>query len=298
LGFLVFEFIILGMKETERFRRFRLRGAHYQDRLGLSRRAARSITERLYHVELASGTHENREFLRECLEIGSIMLYMNHSGFPDQFFVPAYLTNEFGDLIKRLGAPMSLKHYKFLQWREDWRNIIHGLVMRSAPPLFGIEGFPIPQHYGKSMFTKEEMETALEQFLSGSLEILSQPGGIVIIPPGGRFSPDGRLQKAQAGIGTLAKLCMREKKLGRMPTPVWAVPLAIIPPEGTIPVGEPNAGRHFFFGKKFGLNMGTPVPLEDVINLGKNGQEIADGLMEILAQLLPEERRGAYGCSS
>ncbi len=291
LGFFVFEFIILGMKETGRFS---LRDVHYKNRRRLSRRAAWLITGHLYNIELTPTTNKNKELLRECLKRGSIVPYMNHFGFPDQFIVPVFLTNEFSDFIKRLGAPMSLKHYQFRKWREDWKNTVHGLVMRSAHPLFGIEGFPVVQHYGKDMFGKEEEQVALNKFLHGSLEILSQPGGVVPIPPGGRFSPDGRLQRAQKGIGALAKLCMREKKLGRILTPIWFVPLAIIPSEGVFPVDKPSPGRSFYVGEMFSLNMGEPIPLEDVVRIGRNGQEIADGLMKILADLLPQERRGAY----
>jgi hypothetical protein len=255
-----------------------------QGRFGVLRGLAEWATKQgLYEFQFYGETEANINLLREHLKEGSMVFYINHFGFDDEAIVAAFLMNNFGDLISRIGGPVSKKHYDGRECYKSPTNLLHALALR-AGPLLGVEETPVVQHYDTG-YEEAVAQNSRRQFFKSALEILSTPGGVVFIAPEGRISPTGTLLPAQAGIGMLAKLC-RKKEL-----PVCFVPLAI--------VAEGRVGRWFnLFGRendrRFGLNMGAPIPLESLGGRGMDGENIADELMEKLALLLPEELRGVY----
>lgn len=254
-------------------------------RFGALRRLSElALKHGLYELQFLGETEASVDLLREHLKEGSAVIYTNHFVFDEEAVVTAFLMTNFGDSIRRIGVPVSKKHYDWREWYKSWTNLLHAIALR-AGPMLGVEETPVVQHYDTS-YEEEVAEDSWKQFLRSSLEILSQPGGVVFIAPEGRISQTGSLMEAQAGIGVLAKLCKRKG------LPVCFVPLGIL--------AEGRVGRNFnLFSRKredhqFGLNMGAPISLESLVGRGMKGREIADELMERLALLLPEERRGVY----
>jgi 1-acyl-sn-glycerol-3-phosphate acyltransferase len=127
----------------------------------------------------------------------------------------------------------------------------------------GYNAFPVSRH------------TADRPAIRRSLAVLAQ-GRVLIMMPEGTRSPDATLQRAEPGIGLIAR---------RSGAPV--VPVGVWGSENALPRGATFPRR-----AEVHVRYGEPVHLPDA---PMSHQESADWIMERIADLVPERYRGVYG---
>jgi 1-acyl-sn-glycerol-3-phosphate acyltransferase len=126
----------------------------------------------------------------------------------------------------------------------------------------GYNAFPVQRH------------TADRLAIRRSLAVLAQ-GRVLIMMPEGTRSPDATLQRAEPGVGLIAR---------RSGAPV--VPVGVWGSENAMPKGV-VIPRH----AEVHVRYGAPVHLPD---RRMSHQESADWIMERIAELVPQRYRGAY----
>lgn len=114
--------------------------------------------------------------------------------------------------------------------------------------------------------------------LGRALQILRE-GHVLLVYPEGSRSWDGRLRRPHAGVGFLA----RHSGVPVVPVAIWGTE-RVIPRGGRLP--RP-ADVH--------LRFGPAVTLPERITSRPDHQMLADTIMRAVAELLPAERRGAFG---
>ena len=115
--------------------------------------------------------------------------------------------------------------------------------------------------------------------LRQALGLLRQ-GHAVLVYPEGHRSPDGRLQRPHPGAGFLA----RSAGVPVLPVGVWGT-------EQALPLGSRRPRRvpvHLHFGRP------ATLPAEDPAVPRASHQEVADLLMQRIAEVLPASRRGIF----
>jgi len=251
------------------------------DRGNLERPALRSVwyqalgkvlgaaARRLYGYRVEPDEKENLALLRACLKQHAAVVYLNHLFLGDGPLVIAFLLDNLGDSIWIISAVESRKHYDFR------RDPVNASILRLGSSL-GIRPFPVVQHYDRDAYGYREGVRWLRKFVKGAKEVLSQPGGIIVIAPEGTRSPDGALQKAQSGI----------EHLDRYGNSICFFPVALIPKD--------KYERGISAGSTFELRTTRPFLAKEVLPEIPEGLSLADGMMLRLASLLPEEMRGIY----
>lgn len=232
-------------------------------------KALGAAANRLYGYRVGPEEKKNLALLRDCLKRHSAVVYLNHLFLGDGPLVIAFLLDNLGDSIRIISAVESRKHYDFR------RDPVIASILRLAYPL-GIRSFPVVQHYDRDSYSYGEGVRWLRKFVEGAKEILSQPGGIIIMAPEGTRSPDGALQKAQNGLVHL-------DKYGDSP---YFFPVALIPKD--------KFERGISPGSIFELRTARPFLAKEILPEIPEGLSLADGMMLRLARLLPEEMRGVY----
>jgi hypothetical protein len=223
----------------------------------------------LYGYRVGPEEEENLALLRDYLKRHSAIVYFNHLFLGDGPLVITFLLDRLGDSIRVISAVESRKHYDFR------RDPVNASILRLAHPL-GIKLFPVVQHYDRDSYSHGEGIRWLRKLVKGAKEILSQPGGIIIMAPEGTRSPDGALQKAQSGITHL-------DKYGDSP---YFFPVALIPKD--------KFKRGVSPGSNFELRTARPFLAKEILPEIPEGLSLADGMMLRLAKLLPEGMRGVY----
>lgn len=117
---------------------------------------------------------------------------------------------------------------------------------------------------------------------------LLRSGGVVYFAPEGHRSDDGKLQQAKPGVGIIL----------RKSPDVWIIPLGITGTKGFLRIGYRHVlGKIWLHlrgkGEKITLIIGKPFQLTEEQRKLKP-QQVADLVMERIAELLPEEKRGPY----
>ena len=126
----------------------------------------------------------------------------------------------------------------------------------------GYNAFPVQRH------------TADRLAIRRSLAVLAQ-GRVLIMMPEGTRSPDATLQRAEPGVGLIA----RRSGAPVVPVGVWGSEKAM--PKGVL------IPRH----AEVHVRYGAPVHLPD---RRMSHQDSADWIMERIAELVPERYRGAH----
>lgn len=149
--------------------------------------------------------------------------------------------------------------------RHDVHYMAKEEAFRSRKVAWAISGynaFPVARH------------TADRLAIRRSLAVLAQ-GRVLIMMPEGTRSPDATLQRAEPGIGLLAR---------RSGAPV--VPVGVWGSENALPKGASMPRR-----AEVHVRYGEPVHLPGA---SMSNQEGADWIMERIADLVPERYRGVY----
>jgi 1-acyl-sn-glycerol-3-phosphate acyltransferase len=126
----------------------------------------------------------------------------------------------------------------------------------------GYNAFPVSRHSADRLAIRR------------SLAVLAQ-GRVLIMMPEGTRSPDATLQRAEPGVGLIAR---------RSGAPI--VPVGVWGSENALPRGASMPRR-----AEVHVRYGEPVHLPDPT---MGNQECADWIMERIAALLPERYRGVY----
>ncbi|HID87292.1 MAG TPA: hypothetical protein EYP55_07920 [Anaerolineae bacterium] len=224
---------------------------------------------RLYGYRVGAEEGENLALLRDRLRRHSAVVYFNHLFLGDGPLVITFLLDHLGGSIRVMGAVESRKHHDFR------RDPVNASILRLAYPL-GIRLFPVVQHYDRAAYSFAERTRRLRRLVRGAKEILSRPGGVILIAPEGTRSPDGALQRAQSGI----------EHLDRCGSSIYFFPVALIPKD--------KFERGVSFGSTFEVRTARPFLAKEVLPEVPEGLSLADGMMLRLAKLLPEEMRGIY----
>ncbi|HEX6493589.1 MAG TPA: lysophospholipid acyltransferase family protein [Candidatus Dormibacteraeota bacterium] len=155
-----------------------------------------------------------------------------------------------GALIRRHDVHYMAKAEAFHNWKTGWA-------------IAGYNAFPVARH------------TADRLAIRRSLAVLAQ-GRVLIMMPEGTRSPDATLQRAEPGVGLIAR---------RSGSPI--VPVGVWGSENALPKGATRPRR-----AEVHVRYGEPVHLPDA---RMSHQESADWIMEQIAGLIPERYRGVYG---
>jgi 1-acyl-sn-glycerol-3-phosphate acyltransferase len=154
-----------------------------------------------------------------------------------------------GALIRRHDVHYMAKAEAFRNWKAGWA-------------ISGYNAFPVSRH------------TADRLAIRRSLAVLAQ-GRVLIMMPEGTRSPDATLQRAEPGVGLIAR---------RSGAPI--VPVGVWGSENALPKGATRPRR-----AEVHARYGEAVHLPDA---SMGNQEAADWIMERIAELLPARYRGVY----
>src|SRR5258708_23848159 len=128
--------------------------------------------------------------------------------------------------------------------------------------LAGFNDYPVKRH------------TADRRAIRRSLAVLAQ-GRVLIMMPEGTRSPDATLQRAEPGVGLIAR---------RSGAPI--VPVGVWGSENALPKGATMPRR-----AEVHVRYGMPVHLPEGT---MSHQESADWIMELIAELIPQRHRRGY----
>ncbi len=216
----------------------------------------------------------NLDLAREYLKRGSIVWTFDHPSLDDGVLVTLTILSEFGGVVQDISGPQSLKHY------DPNRDVAGAIMTRLIRPVSRIDYRPVVQAYDLDSYSEVERNRLNLGFGRRARELLKQPGGVLIIAPGGTRDC-GKLIRAEKGVEFL-------RRSGPL---VRFLPIAIIP-QG--PIGE-----EFNFGHQYQLTVGqlfSAEQLEGKFNqLGFSTElEFRDKLMVELGSYLPPQMRGVY----
>jgi len=241
---------------------------HLFDQMSLPSRffTAEVIQHLMLQVEpFSPQTIRNIDALRQHLEGNSVVICHNHPGsLKDGPWAMAFSGRYFADQLRAIGSTVGQKH------ADPSRYPVHARVFELTQQLTGAQIFPLIQHNDDYPYP-DSLRLALgRQFLRGSKDILSQPGGVLLMAPEGTRGEDGTLQPGQPGI----------KILERSLHPSYAA-LAIIP-------ATADSCTRLELGPVFtGADLDAP-----------DGYDFSDRLMLKLAELLPPHLHGHYSRSN
>lgn len=231
---------------------------------------------RRMNLEFSGESRQNLVYANQLLKQNSMVVYVNHTSLMKDVELPVSMVLSFLTNTKRIIGPVAMRHY------DPARDPISATLLRLLKPL-GIEVFPIVQPesidggaivYGDEQ--KRQMSTALRTV---TVNAVRNPGTIFGIAPEGTRSKDGKLLSAKRGIGYLESYDPKHT--------MYYLPVAIVlekfSDHPSIQVGEP-------------LRLGEMnLELETLPKDPKErAQFLADVHMQRLADMLPQEMRGAY----
>lgn len=203
--------------------------------------------------------------LKEHLKQGSIIFVLNHICLEDVPIFLSLLYFKMGREISCITIPASLK---------NWKSFLLGRLMRLSR-LFGVELFPVVQHYERDIYPLSKIMKLDKKFLRAAKKTLLQKGGIVLITPEGHRGY-GKIQHFQSGIKTLAKVAKKNNCH------------TLIAPIG-IEVGK-NFGRNMNLGKQFILHFGEPILAKTICQKSENSEiPINELIKEKIIKILPPE---------
>lgn len=208
---------------------------------------------------------ENIKLLKEHLKEGSVIIAFNHISLDDIVILLTVLYFEVGKSIKRMVVPASLRH---------WNEPLLGKIMRLSY-CFGVEAFPIVQHYERDSVSSREIKELDRRFLSGAKGVLAKAGGMIIIAPEGHRG-FGQLQSFTSGIWVLARIAKKKGFNAKV------MMVGIEPPE--------DYGRRINLFKRFEIRFGTPLSIEEIEEKSEIREtSVIEFLREGVAELLSKE---------
>jgi len=217
-----------------------------------------------YRLEVEN--QENLSRLKELLNRHSVVAYFNHLTSADGVLVIASLLDNKGFNFQ-IAALAGRKHDDF------FRKPLSAAAI-NVGRLLGVKIYPIVQHDDHDSYSEKENLRLCRAFFNQFKSLSQNPGTLFLIAPEGtRNKSGGSLQKAQEGIGLMAKINPE----------VYFVPVGIIPQEKISP------GLNL--GKRFSIVYGSPFKLDKEEIKGKSRGEISRDLMARLAEMLPENMR-------
>lgn len=222
------------------------------------------VKNQVYRLEVEN--QENFFCLRELLNHHSAVAYFNHITSADGALVMASLVENEGFNFQVV-APVARKHSDF------FRSPFSASILKFGQAL-GVKLYPVVQHYDYNSYSEKENLRLSRAFFNQFKSLSQNPGTLFLIAPEGtRNKSGGSLQKAQEGIGLMAKINPE----------VYFVPVGIIPQEKISP--------RLNLGKRFSIVYGSPFKLDKEEIKGKSRGEISRDLMARLAEMLPENMR-------
>jgi len=217
-----------------------------------------------YRLEVQN--QENLSRLKELLNRRSAVAYFNHITSADGALIMASLVEKEGFNFQVV-APVARKHSDF------FRSPFTAPILKFGQAL-GVKLYPVVQHYDYNSYSEKENLRLSWVFFNQFKSLSQNPGTLFLIAPEGtRNKSGGSLQKAQEGIGLMAKINPE----------VYFIPVGIIPRE------EISPGLNL--GKRFNIIYGSPFKLDKEEIRGKSRREISQDLMARLAEILPENMR-------
>jgi len=217
-----------------------------------------------YRLEVEN--QENLSHLKELLNRHSVVAYFNHLTSADGVLVIASLLDNKGFNFQ-IAALAGRKHDDF------FRKPLSAAAI-NVGRLLGVKIYPIVQHDDHDSYSEKENLRLCRAFFNQFKSLSQNPGTLFLIAPEGtRNKSGGSLQKAQEGIGLMAKIN----------------PDVYFMPVGIIPQGKINSGLNL--GKHFTIIYGSPFKLEKEIVRSQSRGEISQNLMVKLAEILPETMR-------
>ena len=217
-----------------------------------------------YRLEVEN--QENLSRLKELLNRHSAIAYFNHITSADGALIMASFVEK-ESFNFQVVASVARKHSDF------FRSPFSASILKFGQAL-GVKLYPVVQHYDYNSYSEKENLRLSRAFFNQFKSLSQNPGTLFLIAPEGtRNKSGGSLQKAQEGIGLMAKIN----------PDVYFMPVGIIPQE------KINSGLNL--GKHFTIIYGSPFRLEKEIIRSQSRGEISQNLMAKLAEILPETIR-------
>jgi len=217
-----------------------------------------------YRLEVEN--QENLSRLKELLNRHSAIAYFNHITSADGALIMASFVEKEGFNFQVV-APVARKNSDF------FRSPFNASILKFGQAL-GVKLYPVVQHYDYNSYSEKENLRLSRAFFNQFKSLSQNPGTLFLIAPEGTRNKSGSsLQKAQEGIGLMAKIN----------PDVYFMPVGIIPQEKISP------GLNL--GKRFSIVYGSPFKLDKEEIKRKSREEISRDLMARLAEMLPENMR-------
>lgn len=206
---------------------------------------------------------ENLKNLKEHLKSGSIIFVFNHISLDDAPILFSSLYFKIGKEISQITIPASKKH---------WKSFLLGKLMRLSY-LFGVEAFPVVQHYERDLYPPAEIFRLDKRFMRAAKQTLSRIGGVIVIAPEGHRGY-GKIQPFQPGIKSLMEMA-KKNDCNTLVAPVG------------IEAGK-KFSRNINFGRRFRIRFGKPIPIEEIQQESEFSSIPSNELIrEKVAEILP-----------
>lgn len=209
------------------------------------------------------------EIARKHLETGSGVGIFNH--FKGDFFLWARFM---GENLTPLDNITALVGMKYLDPTRSLTSRGLSYMFPKWEAAFGVKVLPLVQSYDRASYP--DANSINTRTLKQAVRILKTPGKIIAIAPEGTRSKDGGLSEAEEGVGLILKL---SKSL--------AIPLA---------AEHSESSNRQLLGSTNRIHVGKPFFIEEIEEEQRQNPDMQqkDLIMQRVAELLPEEKRGHY----
>lgn len=227
------------------------------------------VAEKFGFIELSEESRRNLLEANQLLVDNSLVVYINHTSTNDVPVGIGIALSQFTN-AKRYLVPAGMKHYDM---RRDFKN---GLLMRMLKVL-KMNFIPVVQQDDLESYPKKKRVQLLRKLKERTTRLISQPGSVYAITPEGTRSKSGQLLQAKTGIARIREFSEK---------PLYYLPIAIM-------FQKWHKTPQVVVGKPMPLDAIHAQPQFQGVDMG-NHQQVADMLMQRVAELLPEENRGHY----
>src|SRR3990167_3862861 len=234
-------------------------------------------------IIVSDETRENTMALGAHLDRGgSALVIPNHLSGDDIPLEQAYLIDALGTSIQRLTAPVGKKQF-------DGREGFFNAAVLHALPYIGVERPLLVQGYDTGKYDQELTKRLRDLAFYITNRTLHTPGGLLMYPPEGTRSKDGKLQRARLGVGHVI--------IDYLLNSTSESPPAIIVPAAIIPTGKFSRSFNWKYSKRpldpLEIRIGQGVPM-DQLSYNFNPREITADCMQLLKGMMPSHMHGFY----
>lgn len=222
---------------------------------------------------------------------GSVLATMNHLGLLD----PVIYLFTMEPYIPSNSAKAALASSKYKEGKMGKASRLSEVLFSRS---FGYELLPVVQHYmKKELKDSGQKEKAYGQnysSLARAIEILSSPGGVLLVAPEGTRSRTKEMQQAVPAVGRV--FGMARNRAAVLPIAIWGTEKLPMDLEKFNPVHHFKLVKWLFSDSPFRVVVGKPLTYDETAAEARRlGVSVADVMMVKIGEMLPKRYWGHYG---